>query len=138
MGTIVLWMVIALSSGLSPSNLELNMLSKSEFFTRFATVLPGSNSSSSSIYFAPISMEGVEEMHKYSINEKLYEFFEFDAFKHQSETAEYIEKLLRRMSVSGSNQVASYWFVRRVSDDILVGTAGLLNLDYDRKSIEWG
>lgn len=138
MGTIVLWMVIALSSGLSTSNLELNMLAKSEFFTRFATVLPGSNSSSSSIYFAPISMEGVEEMHKYSINEKLYEFFEFDAFKHQSETAEYIEKLLRRMSVSGPNQVASYWFVRRVSDDILVGTAGLLNLDYDRKSIEWG
>ena len=25
-----------------------------------------------------------------------------------------------------------------MSDDVLVGTAGLLNLDYDRKSIEWG
>ena len=138
MGTIVLWMVVAMPSGLSALNLELNMLSKSEFFTKFETVLPGSNSSSSSIYFTPISMEGVQEMHKYSINEKLYEFFEFDAFKRQSETAKYIEKLMQRMSASGLDRTASYWFVRRVSDDTLLGTAGLKNLDYGRKSIEWG
>ena len=42
------------------------------------------------------------------------------------------------MSSSDGDRSASYWFVRRMSDDALVGTAGLLNLDYDRKSIEWG
>jgi RimJ/RimL family protein N-acetyltransferase/acyl carrier protein len=114
------------------------MLSKSNFFKKFSSVPPGLGSDSTDIYFSSVSMEGLEEMHKYSINEKLYEFFEFDAFKHQSETARYIEKLLKRMSGSGLDRAASYWFVRRVSDDTLVGTAGLLNLDYGRKSIEWG
>jgi len=131
-------MADALSSDLLMSNLGLNMLSKSNFFEKFSTVTPGLGSDSTGIYFSSVSMEGLEEMHKYSINEKLYEFFEFDAFKHQSETAKYIEKLLQRMSGSGLDRAASYWFVRRVSDDTLVGTAGLLNLDYGRKSIEWG
>ena len=131
-------MVAALSSDLLTSNLGLTMLSKSNFFETFSTVPPGLGSDSTSIYFSSVSMEGLEEMHKYSINEKLYEFFEFDAFKHQSETVKYIEKLLQRMSGLGQVRAASYWFVRRVSDDSLVGTAGLLNLDYGRKSIEWG
>jgi RimJ/RimL family protein N-acetyltransferase/acyl carrier protein len=135
---ILLWMVGALSSDLSTSNLELTMLSKSNFFKKFSSVPPGLGSDSTDIYFSSVSMEGLEEMHQYSINEKLYEFFEFDAFKHQSETARYIEKLLQRMSGSGLDRAASYWFVRRMSDDTLVGTAGLLNLDYGRKSIEWG
>ncbi len=114
------------------------MLSKSSFFEKFLTVTPGLRSGSNGIYFSSVSMEGLEEMHKYSINEKLYEFFEFDAFKHQSETANYIKKLLLRMSGPDLERTASYWFVRRVTDDTLVGTAGLLNLDYARKSIEWG
>ena len=131
-------MVVALSSDVSTSNLGFNMLSKSNLFEKFSTVPPGLGSDSNGIYFSSLSMDGLEEMHKYSINEKLYEFFEFDAFKHQSETAKYIEKLLQRMSGSDLDRTASYWFVRRVSDDTLIGTAGLLNLDYGRKSIEWG
>ena len=119
-------------------NLGFNTLSKINFFEKFSTVPPGLGSQPNGIYFSSVSMKGLEEMHKYSTNEKLYEFFEYGAFKHQSETAKYIEKLLRRMSSSDGDRSASYWFVRRVSDDVLVGTAGLLNLDYDRKSIEWG
>ena len=114
------------------------MLSKSDFFEEFSKGAPGTVSDSSGIYFSAVSMDGLEEMHKYSTNEKFYEFFEFGAFKYKTETAEYIEKLLYRMSGTGENRNASYWFVRRESDDTLVGTAGLLNLDYGRKSIEWG
>ena len=33
---------------------------------------------------------------------------------------------------------ASYWFVRNKKNNNLIGTAGLLNLDYDRSSVEWG
>jgi [ribosomal protein S5]-alanine N-acetyltransferase len=114
------------------------MLSKSDFFEKFSKVAPGNVLVSSEIYFSPLGMDGFEEMHKYSTNEKLYEFFEFGVFRYKTETAEYIEKLLHRMSGTGKNRTASYWFVRRKSDDTLIGTAGLLNLDYGRKSIEWG
>ena len=71
------------------------MLSKANFFEKFSTVPPGLGSQPNGIYFSSVSMKGLEEMHKYSTNEKLYEFFEYGAFKHQSETAKYIEKLLR-------------------------------------------
>jgi RimJ/RimL family protein N-acetyltransferase/acyl carrier protein len=114
------------------------MSKKKELFTKLSTVLPGSNSSTSAIYFTPLSMDALDEMHKYSVNEKLYEFFEFDVFKNKIETEEYINKLLKRMSVSKYKQTASYWFVRRASDNRLIGTAGLVNMNYDRKSIEWG
>ncbi len=114
------------------------MLSKSDFFEEFLKGAPGTESDSSGIYFSALSMVGLEEMHKYSTNEKLYEFFEFGAFKCKTETADYIEKLLYRMSGTGENRNASYWFVRRESDDALIGTAGLSNLNYGRKSIEWG
>mgnify|MGYP006078845483 CR=1 FL=1 len=57
------------------------MLTKSEFFTKFTTVLPGSNCSSSYIYFTPISMGSLEEMHAYSVKERFCEYYEFAAFE---------------------------------------------------------
>ena len=114
------------------------MSKKTEFFTKLSTEMPGSNSSSSTIYFTPIGMDGLDEMHKYSINEKLYEFFEFDVFKSKIETAEYINKLLKRMSGSKYEKTSLYWFVRRANDNKLVGTATLVNINYNRKSTEWG
>ena len=114
------------------------MLSKSEFFIRFTTELPDSNNSSSSIYFIPISMECLEEMHSYSIKDQFYEYFEFAPFKDIKETKSYIEKLLERMKGDENSRVTTYWFVRRKSDDRLIGSAGLIDLNFGRQSIEWG
>ena len=109
-----------------------------DIYDTFVNSSPVSKSASNEIYFETLTMDGLEEMHQYSINEKLYEFFEFDVFKSRSETERYIKKLLHRMAGKGLDRTSSYWFVRLVSDDSLVGTAGLVNLDYERKSIEWG
>ena len=114
------------------------MLTKSEFYTKFTTLLPGSNNLSSSIYFTPMSMDSLEEMHEYSIKERFFEFFEFAPFQDIKETKRYIEKLLDRMTGDEDSRLSTYWFVRRKSDDKLLGSAGFLNLDYDRQSIEWG
>lgn len=114
------------------------MLTKSKFFTNFTTVLPGSGSSSSSIYFTPISMDSLEEMHSYSIKKRFYEYFEFAPFQDIKETKSYIEKLLKRMKGDEDSRVTTYWFVRRKSDDRLIGSAGLIDLNFGRQSIEWG
>jgi RimJ/RimL family protein N-acetyltransferase/acyl carrier protein len=116
----------------------LKMLSKSEFFTKFITELPDSNNYLSSIYFVPISMDCLEEMHSYSIKEEFYDYFEFAPFKDIKETKEYIEKLLERMKGDENSRATTYWFVRRKSDDRLIGSAGLMDLNFDRQSIEWG
>lgn len=114
------------------------MLTKSEFFTKFTTVLPSSNSSSGPIYFTPISMDSLEEMHSYSVKERFYEYFEFEPFKDIKETQNYIEKLLERMRGDEDSRVTTYWFVRRRCDDMLIGSAGLIDLNFGRQSIEWG
>jgi RimJ/RimL family protein N-acetyltransferase/acyl carrier protein len=83
-------------------------------------------------------MDGLEEMHRYSSDPRFYEFFEYGVFSDISETKMYITKLLNRMSGEQNSRNAVYWFVRRRSDDFLIGTACLVGLDYPRKSIEWG
>jgi len=86
------------------------------------------------IFFERLSMDGLEEMHAYSVDERMYEHLGFDAFKEISETEEYIKKLLDRVEEGN----AAYWFVRRSSDNKLIGTAGLLRLEFQNQSIEWG
>ena len=114
------------------------MISKAEFSAAFSSDLPGNSSNSNSIYFEHLNMDGLEEMHRYSSDPRFYEFFEYGVFSDISETKMYISKLLNRMSGEQDSRNAVYWFVRRRSDDFLIGTACLVSLDYPRKSIEWG
>jgi ribosomal-protein-alanine N-acetyltransferase len=103
------------------------------------TILPGSDLFESDIYFEPLSMSGLEEMHEYSIDERLYEFFEFKPFETINDTKNYINKLLnKRMSYEGDQKQGMYWFVRRKIDNKLIGTANFVNINYSRKSLEWG
>jgi len=113
------------------------MLIKANLLDKFSCILPKLDSESD-IYFDHFLMDGLEEMHQYSKDERLYEFFEFEPFKEIEDTKAYIEKLLNRMSNDTIDQKAMYWFVRRKSDDYLIGSAALVNMNYDRQSIEWG
>jgi len=113
------------------------MLSQNNLTDKFSNILP-KKELESDIYFGHFSMDGLEEMHQYSKDERLYEFFEFDPFKEIGDTKAYIEKLLHRMSDQSGEKDAMYWFVRRKNDDRLIGTAALVNLNYARQSIEWG
>ena len=101
-------------------------------------ILPGSDFNESDIHFEALSMSGLEEMHEYSIDERLYEFFEFKAFETIGETRNYINRLLNRMSNYSGEQNAMYWFVRRKIDDKLIGVSNVVNINYSRKSLEWG
>lgn len=121
------------------------MIDEKEFYRRFDQIVPcvvnseeAPKISESDIYFERFSMAGLEEMHRYSVDERLYEFFEFDPFDTIEKTKTYIEKLLQRMSGDVHGRNAMYWFVRRKIDGYLVGTACLVELNFARKSISWG
>ena len=107
------------------------MLIQANFLDKFSNTLPNMECELD-IYFEYFSMDGLEEMHRYSKDERLYDFFEFDSFKTITDTKFYIEKCLARMSSASSDQKAKYWFVRRKSDDYLIGTVALVNLNYCR------
>ena len=120
-------------------------IDKKEFYKRFDGIIPGEavpgtslKKAEADIYFEHFSMAGLEEMHKYSVDERLYEFFEFKPFTSIEETKAYLEKLIGRMSGSAEEKSTMYWFIRRKTDGQLIGTAGLVGLNYGRRSVEWG
>jgi RimJ/RimL family protein N-acetyltransferase/acyl carrier protein len=127
------------------------MLDEIELLRRFDQIVPGeilpghgASFSDADIYFERLSMSGLDEMHRYSRNPRLYEFFEFDPFDTIEKTKVYIEKIVGRMAVSpesradSPNRTAMYWLVRRRADRYLIGTAALVNLNIPFQSIEWG
>lgn len=121
------------------------MLEKKLFFDKFTIGLPGKVGQmipelheGVGIYFERLSIAGLQEMHRYSTNPKLYEYLEFEPFDTIDKTEKYIAKLEARMCADSEQPRSAYWFVRRKLDGYLIGTAGLTTLDYDRQSIEWG
>jgi [ribosomal protein S5]-alanine N-acetyltransferase len=93
---------------------------------------------SNEIYFEPISLTGLDEMHKYSVKEEFYEFFEFNAFKSKAETKQYLRKLINRTKSIDDDIQAMYWFVRSIANNTLIGTATLVNINKGRESAEIG
>ena len=116
------------------------MLTETDFYKRFSTVIPGESDLTDSfdISFFPLSMDGAEEMNRYSVKECFYEFLEYPPFKNLADTTQYLKKLFKRMEGGGDSQNSMYWFVRRKSDNYLIGSACLVSLDYGRQSVEWG
>ena len=45
------------------------------------TIVPGHESLNDEIYFEPLSMSGLKEMHEYSIDKRLYEFLSLNHLK---------------------------------------------------------
>jgi len=83
-------------------------------------------------------MDGLEEMHAYSTDKKLYEYFEYEPFKMIDDTRQYLQKLIDLEGNEPDERTAICWFARRFEDDKMIGTARLVNIDYSRQSVEWG
>ena len=113
--------------------IEMDRINLNEIYLN---ILPEDDSKE--IYFELISMSGLDEMHEYSVKEEFYEFFEFNAFKSKVETEQYLKKLMNRTKVIDGDIQAMYWFVRRKTDNNLLGTAALVNINHNRKSVEMG
>ena len=120
------------------------MIKEAEFYRILDEVVPGGSfgevksSQERQLYLTRISMDGLREMHKYSVDERLYEYFEFEPFKTISDTEKYLKKLIDIEGDKISGRTAIAWFVRRIKDKKMVGTSRLVNIDYNRKSVEWG
>jgi len=117
-------------------------MNKDEFFNKLNNLLPGQKCNDSkfeppvsSIYFSRIKEDSLDDFHKYSLKEKLYEFFEFKPFKNIEDTLSYYNKMLKRMNEDKSHY---YWFIYTKKENKLIGSACLASINFERKSVEWG
>lgn len=121
------------------------ILKRSQFYKFLAHSIPGGGVNSlvdigmdRKIYFCPFTMAGLEEMHHYSTDPRLYQYFTFPPHESLSDTEQYLKKLLARIGTREMDRQAMYWFIRRVSDHKLLGSFGLTDINYEYRSCEWG
>jgi len=91
-----------------------------------------------SLYLTRISMDGLEDMHEYSKDERLYKYFEFEPFKNTNETKTYLQKLIDRIGESIDGRKYMYWFIRTIQNSKIIGSIGLVDIDVYRGSAAWG
>ena len=82
----------------------------------------------------PVSLNGLQDFHFYSMYPELYRYFEFSPFETLDESRQYLKKLILR-SASPETQ---YWFIRLSEGERIVGSIGLHSLDLRRGSVEIG
>ena len=106
------------------------------------TIIPGQNCSDTifdppktRVYFSNVDKGDIEDFHRYSLDERLYEFFEFEPVKNRAESEDYYHKMLDRMKKGKSRY---NWFVRIKENNRLIGTATLDHIDFQRNSVMWG
>jgi len=120
------------------------MIKEAEFYRVLDEVLPGGDyvnakkNSKRLIYFTRLSMDGLDEMHAYSTDLRLYEYLEYEPFKSIEDTRKYLKKLIDLESDDPNGRTAISWFVRRIDDNKMIGTARLVEIDYKRRSVMWG
>ena len=81
-----------------------------------------------------LSITYLSDFHEYSVMPDLYTFLEFEPFINIDETSNYLKKLIKR----SKNNDCKYWFIKLKSEQKVVGTIGVLNVDVIRKSLEIG
>jgi [ribosomal protein S5]-alanine N-acetyltransferase len=90
------------------------------------------------LYLTKVTMDGLEEMHEYSKDERLYKYFEFKPFKSIKETRQYLQKLIDRIGTAILDRKYMYWFIRTIKDNKIVGSIGLIDIELGRDSASWG
>jgi RimJ/RimL family protein N-acetyltransferase/acyl carrier protein len=119
-------------------------LKEQELYVVLDKILPGEDLMSevqqtkSRISFTRLSMSGLQEMYEYSVSdERFYDYLEYDPFTSIAETEVYLKKLIELESeIHGRTSIG--WFIKKIEDNKIIGTARLINIDYKRQSVSWG
>ena len=76
----------------------------------------------------------LSDLHEYSTEPSFFEYLEFPIFKNIGETEKYLDKLINR-SKSGN---ANYWSIKITNPEKIIGTIGVLNIDWNKMSGDIG
>jgi [ribosomal protein S5]-alanine N-acetyltransferase len=76
----------------------------------------------------------LSDLHEYSTNPLVYQYLEFPAFTDINKTEDYLNKLIKRSE--GEN--AQYWSIYSIKEKKVIGTIGVLNIDWRRMNGEIG
>lgn len=121
-------------------------MNQEDFYKALDAIIPGGALeeldltvvSNRNLYLTRISMEGLQDMHEYSIDDRLYKYLEFEPFKNIDETKAYLQKLIDRMGTNVQGRKCMYWFIRTRDTHKIIGSIGLVDIDFFKGSAAWG
>lgn len=123
----------------------MEALEITRFYDLLAESIPGGEKDSLEsiemerrLYLEPFTLNGLDEMHSYSCDPRLYQYFTFPPHETLDDTRAYMDKLLQRMGTEVYGRSAMYWFIRKIENDQLIGSIGLTDINYEYQSCEWG
>ena len=96
-------------------------------------VVPGKKkieSDISRVFFSKLALDGLDDMYEYSCMPEFYSFMEMPPHNSKEDTRNYILKLLDRMDKGYSGGEAMYWFIRLSSSKKIIGSIGLVGIDF--------
>ena len=73
-------------------------------------------------------------MYSYSKISNFYEYLEYGPHKNEDETKKYLESLIKRCEEGSHNGDAVYWGIIDKTENILIGTIGLVGIKNDELS----
>jgi len=91
-----------------------------------------------SIYLTKLNLEGLDDMYEYSKLPIFYKYLEYQPHKNIHETKEYILSLLDRIKGGYHGGQCMYWFIKSVNTGRVIGSLGLVAVDFTRKTAEIG
>jgi len=84
--------------------------------------------------FCTLTINDHVEIYNYSVDERMYDFFEFAPPSDLHNVRQLVEKWLSRVE----NGNSAYWSIRDTKSRAVIGTAAIINIDSERSSGEWG
>ena len=79
-----------------------------------------------------LSFNYLDDMHEYSIDSRMYEFFEFLPNHDYQSSKKYLEALMER----SNNNDAHWWFIQEKNNLKVIGSIGVHGINYRRGSCE--
>ncbi len=91
------------------------------------------------ISFSKLGFEGLEDMHEYSSMPELYKYLEGrKPSRTINETRDYLNLLMDRVKNGSHGGRCMYWFIRLKSSNKVIGTFGLVGIDFKKRTAKIG
>lgn len=88
-----------------------------------------------SINLTPVSRNNIDGFYEYSLNNKLYDYFEYEPFTSIIECDKYLDRMIERSKTFNSK----YWFIRKNNESQkVIGSVCLVDFNENRRSVEIG
>lgn len=114
-------------------------MNRENFYFKLDKILPSNNNQTSPrIYLTRISFDGLYDFHEYSTSDpRFYKYLEYEPFKDIEESKNYLTRLLN-LEDGVDKRTNISWFIRLADNDKVIGTARLIDIDFERQSVSWG